>query len=68
MFRTNITKEFKGKGFFDPSNKIFISSGSRDSGKTYDILNVFETIAKDGDEIEFVVRVKEQYEGIDEEE
>lgn len=67
MYKTNITKEFKSKGFYDPQTQKFISSGKQDSGTAYDISEVFETISRGGNEIEFSVKQKEQFDSVEEE-
>lgn len=68
MFKTNITKEFKSKGFYDSQSQSFISTGKQDNGRQYSIAEVFDIISQGGNEIEFSVKQKEQYDSVDGEE
>ena len=64
-YKTNITREFKSKGFINGLE--LISSEKKDSGASYNIQEILEKISKYGDEVEFSVKVKEQYDDVDEE-
>jgi len=65
-YKTNITKEFKSKGFINDLE--LISSEKKDNGATYNIQEILQKIGKYGDEIEFSVKVKEQFDDVEDKE
>lgn len=63
-YKTNITKEFKSKGFIAGEN--LISSEKKDAGTEYPLQQIFDVIARDGVEIEFSLKVKETMDTVEE--
>ncbi|MCA1021629.1 hypothetical protein [Halobacillus litoralis] len=64
-YKTNISKEFKNKGLYNPEEHSLTSTKKNTEGEVFDLLEVLEKIASNGDEIEFSVVVKESYDDIE---
>lgn len=63
-YKTNITKEFKSKGFVD--GDTFISSAKQNAGEEFNIQDIFDTIGRDGVEIDFSIKVKDVLDTVEE--
>lgn len=55
-YKNTTAIEFKGKGFIDVDKGVLVSVDKKDAGKEYSLEKVFETVAGEGDEIQFSIK------------
>ncbi|MBM7598110.1 hypothetical protein JOC34_000467 [Virgibacillus halotolerans] len=68
MYKTNITKEFKNKGLYDPELGKLISTNKATEGETFDIAEALKKIGAGGVEVSIAITQKDVIEDVEESE